>query len=318
MALNKKTKVLITGGTGFIGSNFVYKFLELGCEIHLIVRSNSNFWRIKPVKNKIKLHYINLFYKEEVEKFITTLKPQIILHFAAYGVSSRERQDSKKMINTNLIGTINLVNACKKISFDCFINTGSSSEYGIKDKPMKEKDLLEPVNLYGITKAAATMYCQYIAKTYNLPIVTLRLFNVYGYFEEKQHLISTVIQSCIENTQLKLSSPKSIRDFIFIEDIIDVYLKVISNISKIKGEILNIGTGQQTSIIRIVKLVNEITQSKVMPEDNQAKPTQIESQKCVADISKVKKTLNWQPKYNIKKGLKKDISWFKKNLYIYE
>ena len=140
MALSKKKRVLITGGTGFIGSNFVYKFLELGHDIHLTVRPESNFWRIESAKNKIKLHYVDLTKSEEVNKLIFGLKPQIILHFAAYGVYPRKQRDTKKMIDTNLIGTINLVNACKKIKFDCFINTGSTSEYGIKDKPMKEND----------------------------------------------------------------------------------------------------------------------------------------------------------------------------------
>jgi nucleoside-diphosphate-sugar epimerase len=311
-------KILITGGTGFIGSNFVYKFLELGDEINLIVRPKSNFWRIESIKNKLKLHKIDLSNAEELERFISNLKPEIILHFATYGAYQGRQQDIKATIDTNLLGTINLVNACSKTDFECFINTGSSSEYGIKNKPMKETDLLEPDNLYGITKAAATMYCQYMAKKHNLPIVTFRLFSVYGYFEEKKRLIPTIIKSCLENKKLKLSSANSVRDFIFIEDIIDAYLKAINNIQKIQGEIFNLGTGKQTEIAQVVKLVKEITQSKVKPEYNQIKSVQIEPKTWVADTSKTKKLLNWHSKYNLKNGLERDIDWFKKNIYVYE
>lgn len=102
------------------------------------------------------------------------------------------------LIETNIVGTINLINACKEVGFDYFINTGSNSEYGEKDHSMKESDLLEPNNEYGITKAAATMYCSYMGKKEQLPIYTFRLFAVYGYFEDTTRLIPSVMVSYIQ------------------------------------------------------------------------------------------------------------------------
>ena len=317
MALSKKKRVLITGGTGFIGSNFVYKFLDLGYDVHLIVRPESNFWRIEPIKKKVKLHYINLTNTEDVNKFILNLKPQIILHFAAYGAYQSKQQDVKLTIDTNLLGTVNLVNALSKIKFDCLIYTGSSSEYGIKNRPMKESDILNPVNLYGITKAAATMYCQYMSKKLDLPIVIMRPFAVYGYFEDKDRLIPTVIKACLTNTELNLSTSYSVRDFIFIEDIIDAYLKAINSIQKIQGEIFNLGTGEQTEIAQIVNFVKQFAHSLIEPHYGKVMPAQIEPKTWIADILKAKKLLNWQPKYDLGVGLRKDVEWFKKNLFLY-
>ena len=311
-------KVLITGGAGFIGVNFVYKFLDLGYEVNLLEKQRVNLWRLEDIKEKIKFHYIDLKNSNKLGSLITYLKPQIILHFAALGTYPRKQQGVKEIIETNLLGTINLVNACSKIKFKCFINTGSSSEYGIKERPMKENDLLEPNNLYGITKAAATMYCQNTARKLGLPIVTVRPFAVYGYFEEKERLIPTVIKSCLTNKELKLSSSESVRDFIFIEDVISAYLTIIENIQEIKGEIFNLGTGKQATIKEVVNLVKKITKSDVKPQYGQAKPAQTEPKNWVADISKIKKILNWQPKYNLKDGLKKDIEWFKKNISLYK
>ena len=316
MTLSKDNRVLITGGGGFIGANFARRFSELGYKVY-IVKQSTNIWRLIEIKRQIKIYYIDLRDYNRLESFILKIRPKIVLHFATYGAYPQKQQDAKKIIDTNLTGTINLVNACKKIKFDCFINTGSSSEYGIKNKSMKETDLLEPNNLYGITKAAATMYCQYMSKKYDLPIVTLRLFSVYGYFEEKERLIPTIIKSCLENKKLKLSSANSVRDFIFIEDVIDAYLKAINNIQKIQGEILNIGTGQQTEIAQVVELAKEITQSKVKPEYNQIKSVQIEPKSWVADISKAKKSLNWKPKFSLEEGLNRDIEWFKENISLY-
>lgn len=313
----QKKKVLITGGTGFIGSNFVYKFLELGHDVHLIVRPESNFWRIALIKKKVKLHYTDLCNAEEVNKLIKKLKPHIILHFAAYGAYQGKQKDITLTINTNLLGTINLVNALSKIKFDCFINTGSSSEYGIKNKPMKETDILEPVNLYGITKAAGTMYCQYMSRKFNLPVAIMRPFAVYGYFEDQDRLIPTIIKSNLTNTKLNLSNPNFVRDFIFIEDLIDAYLKAIKNIQKIKGEIFNLGTGKQSKIDEVVSLVKKITSSPIEPQYGKVTSVQLEPKIWVADISKAKKLLNWKPKYTLEKGLTKDIEWFKENLLLY-
>jgi len=310
--------VLITGGAGFIGANFTYKFLDFGYNVHLIEKKESNLWRLKDIRERIGLHYVDLKNYNKLESLITKLKPLIILHFAALGTYPRKQQEVKEMIETNLLGTINLVDACSRINFECFINTGSSSEYGIKDKPMKESDLLEPDNPYGITKAAGTMYCQYMAKKLNLPIVTMRLFAVYGYFEEQARLIPTIIKACLKNSGLKLSSSNSVRDFIFIEDLISAYLKAINKIKKIKGEIFNVGSGKQNTIDEVVKVIKKITYSTTKPQYGQVELAQYEPKNWVADISKIKNRLGWQPKYNLEEGLKKNIEWFKKNLSFYK
>ena len=311
-------KVLITGGTGFIGSNFVNKFLELGDEVNLIVRPESNFWRIESVKSKTKLHLVDLTNAEEIERFIGNLRPQIILHFATYGAYQGREQDIKKTIDTNLLGMINLVNACSKISFDCFINTGSSSEYGTKDKPMNENDLLEPNNLYGVTKAAATIYCQSLAKKMELPLVTMRPFSVYGYFEEAGRLVPEVIKAYFKDEPPSLGTPSSVRDFVFVEDVIDAYLKAIENIHKVKSNIFNIGTGVQSKIGDVAEIVGKIAGSKKEPVYSAIKPNQHEPKNWLADISKARKMLDWSPKHSLQEGLIKTVSWFKENIYLYQ
>ncbi len=313
-----KTKILITGGAGFIGANFVYKCLEMNYEVNIIEKKEANFWRIKKIKDRIKIHFNNLLNYKETEKFIFEIKPDIVVHFAAYGAYQRFQQDIDLTINTNLKATINLVNACNKIGVECFINTGTNSEYGIKENPMKETDILEADNLYAITKASATMYCQMTAKKFNFPVVIMRPFAVYGYFEEKERLIPSIIVSCLSNNKLELSRPDSVRDFIFIEDLMDAYLLAIKNIKNIKGQIFNLGGGKQNPISKIVKIVKNITGSNIKPTYGQTKAAQTEPKNWVSDISKAKKMLGWQPKYNLEAGLKKNIEWFKNNLSFYE
>ncbi len=317
MVENNK-KILITGGAGFIGANFIYKFLELGHNVSVFERKEANLWRIEKIKNKIHLYSPDLTDYNETEKIISKIKPDIVIHFAAYGAYQRFQQDTEATIDTNVISSINLINACDKVGVKCFINTGSSSEYGIKSKPMKETDVLEPDNLYGITKSAITQYGQMMARKFNFPIVTIRPFAVYGYFEEEGRLFTDIIKSCLKNTELNLSNPKSVRDFIFIEDLIDGYLATIKNIRKVKGEIFNLGSGKQSTIDQVFKTTKKIAMSSVRPNYGKMKISQTEPKSWVANISKTKKLLNWEPKYNLEQGIKKDIEWFKKNIDLYE
>lgn len=311
-------RVLITGGTGFVGSNFVYKFLELGHEVHLIVRENSNLKRIVPIMDKVVLHAVDLFSEQDVEKCVKKIQPAIILHFAAYGAYPARQKETRETIDTNILATVNLLHACNKISFKCLINAGSSSEYGEKDHPMMEEELAEPNSLYGVTKVASTLYCSYFAKKFDLPIVTARLFSPYGYFDNRNRLMPSIISSALSGKVFNAPSPSPVRDFIFIEDVMSVYLKIIANANSIKGQVFNIASGVQYSIGEIISIVEEITNRKINVVYGGVGIHQHEPKMWVADISKIQKILNWTPQTTLKEGLQMNIEWFLKHPTLYE
>lgn len=310
-------KILITGGTGFVGANFVRTFLGLGDDVHLIVRPESNFWRIEDIKNSVTLHYVDLLNASELEAFIIGLKPEIILHFATYGAYPGRQQDVKLTADTNVLGTMYLANAASKIPCKCFINTGSSSEYGEKNCPMSEDDLLEPNNLYGITKAAGTLYCQFLAKSMELPMVTMRLFSVYGYFEDVRRLMPAVALAGLNRKVFTSPSPSLVRDFIFIEDVISAYMKVIDSIGDIRGNIFNIGSGMQHSIAEVADGAGKALGYDIKTEYGNAAAKQHEPKQWVADISKAKKILHWEPAFSLEKGIAKNIAWFQNHISLY-
>lgn len=312
----EKTNVLITGATGFIGANLARACLDWKWKVHIFSRKSSNFWRIDDIKNKIQDYKIDLYRdKEKVPYLVEKIKPDVIFHTAAYGGYPFQK-DVDKIVHANIIGTVNLVNACSKIGFDIFVNTGSSSEYGLKSKPMSETDLLEPINDYGVAKASATLFCQVKAKSEKLPIVTLRLFSPYGYYEEPTRLVPSVIISCLLGENPKVSSSDSVRDFIFIEDVMDAYIRVIKT-SDISGQIFNIGYSQQHSVDDVVNKIIELTGNKVKPKWGNIPKRPNEPNIWQADISKAKDILNWEPKYGLDEGLKKTIKWFEKNMILY-
>lgn len=313
--MNKsKREILVTGGAGFIGANLIKELLRLNYNVNLILKESSNLWRIKNILNKIKIHHTDLLNKKKLTKTVNKINPKFIIHLATYN-NYRKQTDVEEMIDVNIKGTLNLLLASKNVNYELFVNTGSSSEYGIKNKPMNEKNFLSPISFYAATKASATYLCQVFAKEYEKPIVTLRPFSVYGPYEEETRFIPTIIKAIIENKPIKLTPGQQRRDFIYVKDIVDIYIKTLSYGKKLSGQILNMGTGIEHTNDEVVQMLFKATSKKVEVKKG-AFPTRLwDTPHWVADISELKKTLGWKPKFNLKKGLEETYRW---NLSLYE
>lgn len=308
---------LLTGATGFIGANLVRRLVEKREHVSIITRSEKLNWRLQEITAELDIHVCDLLNLPLLEKNIAKIRPTVIFHLAAYGAMPSESQ-TEKMIDINLKGTLNLINASRKYGFKLFVNTGSSSEYGVKTKAMKESDLLEPVNDYGVTKAATTLFCQKMSRLEKLSIVTLRLFSPYGYYEDPQRFIPYVVSHSLINKPLELSHPNYVRDFVFIEDVVDAYLKAVDT-SFSFGAIVNIGSAKQTALRDVVELVVNLTRSnsEIRWHAKPGQNRQVEPKNWRADITEAQKLLDWKPRHTFEYGLKKTILWTKKNLYYY-
>jgi nucleoside-diphosphate-sugar epimerase len=311
----KGKKVLITGGTGFIGANLVREVIKSMAEVHILIRKDSNNWRICDCIENTSKHIVNLQDSQKLESLIHDINPNIIYHNAAH-TGSEHHQNLINIFRNNFFGTANLINACKKIDFELFVNVGSVFEYGVKNEIIREDDLLEPLNIYGISKCAATQYCQAIAKNESLPIVTLRLFTPYGDFEDSTRLIPSAIIACLRGETLRISSRSHVRDFIYIKDVIDAYTKLV-NKKNIYGQIFNIGSGNQYSVGEVVEKIIELSGSEMKPIVGLAPKWSNEAKNCKADISKARNFFGWKPMYDLDAGLKKSIKWFENNIDLY-
>jgi nucleoside-diphosphate-sugar epimerase len=315
MSLSGGERVFITGATGFIGSNLAQRCLERGAEVFINLRKTSDTWRIRNILKEVNAVPVDIIEYEKLRGAIRKIHPDIIFHTAAYGGSANQKT-TEKIIETNIIGTVNLVRSCRGIGISLIVNTGSSSEYGVKNSPMDESALLEPVTEYGVSKAAATLFCQSYATGYNLPIVTLRLFSPYGRYEEKSRLVPSVILSALQRINPKISSPGFVRDFVYIDDILDAYESAI-NVKNPSGDIFNIGSGQQHSVGEVVDeiiriLGNEVTYETCIPQAWKNEPAFWQ-----ADIRKARSELSWEPEFSLERGLAATVDWFKVHKGIY-
>lgn len=297
----EKKKILITGAAGFIGANLVRGLVNKNHEVYALIRK-TNPWRINDllVSGVVKGCYTDLTNLEDLKKCIQNIKPDFIFHTAVYGAYPGKQKNIKLMIQTNIIGTINLIEAAEEIPI---INTGSTSEYGIKESPMKETDLCLPDNDYGWSKLSQTLYCQM------KKIPTLRLFSTYGPWEDPNRLIPILIKAKINKLSLNLIN--SVRDYVYVEDIVDAFIKASEEYDKIKGEIINIGSGKQNSVKDILSIVDNINPQRLKINWN-FKAIQTEPKLWVADIEKANKLINWKPTYSVEQGLKKTYGWLDK------
>jgi len=309
-------RVLVTGAAGFIGANLANRLLNQNYKVHALVKNETSMWRLANMRNDIYFHHTSLLDKGNITTLIRKINPHIIIHLAAYGSAPTQRNEDK-ILQTNIIGTFNLLNACLDINFDIFINTGTSTEYGIVNSKINENVYPKPLSLYGASKVSATILCELFARAYKKKIITIRPFSVYGPYEEKIRFIPTIIRSLIEQKEIQLTKETIRRDFIYIDDLINAYINAINYQSYIKHSIYNIGSGVEHTNKQVVQTLFKVTNLKSKLKIGAFAKRKWDTTHCVSDISLAKKDLKWQPINSLDQGLLKTYNWFLVNSNLY-
>ncbi len=301
-------RVLLTGSTGFIGANLARRLVSDGHEVHVLVRHADSRWRIDPIIHQIRLHEAMLQEADRVEQIVTQIDPQWVFHLAAYGSYSSQR-DAQTIVATNYNGTVNLVEACLKTGFEAFVNAGSSSEYGHKDHAPLEFELIEPNSHYAATKAAATLYCRFIAQHTERRLSTLRLYSVFGPWEDPTRLLPTLLIYGLRGELPPLVSPTIARDYLYVDDAVDAFILAAQTATDHPGEVFNVGTGVQTSLRELVQMVRGQLSIDAEPEWGSMPDRDWDTDVWVSDPTAIQAAIGWKPTHLLEDGLRDFAEW---------
>lgn len=304
------TLALVTGGTGFVGANLVRRLLRDGHEVHLLVRPGFSPWRVEEVRADVRLHVAPLADAAAVERAVRAARPEWVFHLAAHGAYSWQTGVAE-IVATNYLGTVALVEACLKCGVGAVVNAGSSSEYGWKDHPPPEDELPDPNSRYAATKTAATLYCRFAARQHAVRIPTLRLYSAYGPYEEPARLMPTLVLHALRGELPPLVRPDIARDYVAVEDVVDAFLLAATAPLADPGAVYNVGTGVQTDLRQLVAMAREVLGVTAEPRWGSMPDRHWETTVWVADATRVRAELGWQPRVALADGVRRLADWFR-------
>lgn len=305
----KGIRVLITGAGGFIGSHLTKRLLEEGAEVHILLKKKSNAWRISHILNCLNVWEADLNDLPSLQSIIPRADPQIIFHLAAFVDVSRTWELILPMTCTNLIGTINLLTALRPCSYEVFIQTSSSEEYGYAEpSPLKETLRESPVSPYSFSKVSGTYFCQMVARTFDLPLTIVRLFPTYGPLQISSMVIPSAIRDLLLKGEFKMTLGEQMREFNYVEDVVEAYLR-IAHCQKARGEVINVGSGIPYKVKDVVMKIKELIGGDTRVEIGALPYRKGERMECFCSNEKLKRLTGWTPRVPLEEGLKLTVAW---------
>lgn len=297
--MNKK--ILVIGGTGFIGFNLLKKLNSLKYDL-------SSISTKLPLKEK-KIKGVNYIYLDIGERKdftkLNKFKFDIVINLGGY----IDHSNVKKTFKSHFEGTKNLVDYFNGKDLELFIQIGSSLEYGGITSPQKEYSKCKPKGNYGLAKYKASKYL-ITSKDLKFRFLILRFYQIYGPYQDTSRLIPHAITSCINKKNFNCTSGKQLRDFLFVDDILNLFVKILKS-KKLISDIYNVGSGKPVSVKYIIKKIHQKIK-KGQPLFGKIKMRKDEIDKLYPDIKKIKSQFNWRPKTTIDKGLAKTIRYYAK------
>ena len=322
-----KKKILITGGSGFIGTNLVNYLSNKGYNITNLDKtsyaSTPEIFKKNVKRQNYRFLKIDLANKNKVLKIFKKIKPNIIINLAAETHVDRSIDNSDEFIKSNILGTYNLINIInktlsrKEIKKLKFIHISTDEVYGSnKLSPSKENDQYNPSSPYSASKASANHLVKSFGITFNIPITILNFCNNYGPYQFPEKFIPTVIINALKKKVIPIyGNGKNIREWIFVEDCCKA---IESTFSKVKfGNEYNIGSGYRTDNLTIAKMICKLL-GKVEKYDFKKLIRYVKDRpghdfRYALNSSKFKNKTKWKPKTSIENGLKETINWYIKN-----
>ena len=309
-------KLLITGGAGFIGSEFVRQGIKRGYTIAVVDKLSyaGDFARLKEVERNIAFHKLDVTDRKSLEDVFKKEKPDAVVHWAAESHVDRSIADASPFLDTNIKGTQILLDISIKHGINKFINISTDEVYGDlgEDGQFFETTPLNPSSPYSVSKAAADMFGRAYHRTYGLPVITVRPSNNYGPWQYPEKLIPVIIMKALNNEKVPVyAKGENVREWLFVSDCAEAVFEILEKGQT--GEIYNVGSGEEKRNIEVVKTILQILDK---PEDliEFVKDRPGHDFRYSLNSHKISEQIGWKIKVHFPEGIKKTVTWYRDNI----
>jgi NAD dependent epimerase/dehydratase len=319
----KDRPVLVTGGGGFIASHLVEKLVGNGARVRAFVRYNSRgdpgLLKFLPpnVLTAVDILPGDLRDLPAVQDAMNGVTR--VFHLGALIAIPYSYVHPAEVVETNVIGTLNVLLAARQARVDLLVNTSTSEVYGTALRvPIDEEHPLQGQSPYSASKIGADKLAESFYRSFDLPVATLRPFNTYGPRQSARAVIPTIVAQALTQDVIRLGNLDARRDLTYVSDTVDGFL-CIGEVPSVEGETFNLGTGSEVSIGEladtIIELVGRRVRIEIDPE--RMRPEKSEVQRLLSDNQRAKDVLRWEPRVNLYRGLEITIDWIREHLSLY-
>jgi NAD dependent epimerase/dehydratase len=320
----EKKKVLVTGAGGFIGSHLVEQLVEKKAKVKAFIRYNSRGdrgaleWLSPLIQDKLEIIAGDLRNQGAIESAMQDV--DMVFHLGALIAIPYSYLYPQDVIETNILGTTNILLSAKKLGTTRIIHASSSEVYGTAQYvPIDEKHPLQAQSPYAASKIGADKIVESFVKSYQLPVTTLRPFNTFGPRQSSRAVIPTIISQALSQKTILLGAMAPKRDFTYVADTISAFFAVAES-DKTIGEVYNAGSNIEISIgdlaEKIVTLMDK--EVKIIFDATRIRPSTSEVEQLMADSRKLTQTTGWEPKTSLDEGLTQTINWISENIRLFK
>lgn len=318
-------KILVTGAGGFIGSHLVERLVAEGCQVRAMVHYNSGgkWGNLEILPEEVK-QQIEVFPGDVTDPFSVHKAVEgceVVFHLAALIAIPYSYIAPQSYVSTNVTGTLNVMEASRSCGIQKVVHTSTSEAYGTAIyTPIDEKHPLQGQSPYSASKIGADKVAESYFCSFNLPVSTIRPFNTYGPRQSARAVIPTIISQILAGKKtVKLGSLSPVRDFNYVKDTVDGFIKTALSDQSI-GEVINVGFGAGITIGELAGLIMEIIgkEVQIVSDDFRVRPENSEVFELICSNSKAKELIDWEPRFALKEGLGETIKFIEKNLSLYK
>ncbi|MGZ7068245.1 MAG: NAD-dependent 4,6-dehydratase LegB [Methanobacterium sp.] len=320
----KNKSILITGAGGFIGSHLTEQLVKNGNNVKAFVRYNSrNDWGMLEQLSKELIDSMEIISGDlrDPNAINNAIKDtEIVFHLGSLIAIPYSYVNPREVVETNILGTLNVLNAAKENEIDKFVHTSTSEVYGsAKYVPIDEYHPLQGQSPYSASKIGADKIAESYYRSFELPVATIRPFNTYGPRQSARAVIPTIISQALTKNEIYLGSLEPTRDYTYVLDTIRAFIKIAES-SKSDGEVINVGSNFEVSIGELAERIFSLFDKniEIITDSKRIRPKDSEVERLWCDNSKAREILNWEPKISLEKGLENVIMWIKDNKNFYK